>query len=273
MATMVLTIAGSAIGGYFGGPYGAMAGGMIGGMIGGVIDQTVLAAPGPKVRGPRLTDLLIQNASYGQPIARVWGQVAIAGNLIWQRPLKEVRTTRTQSSGGKGGSGPSSKSVTYSYYGRFAVGVCEGPIASFGRIWADGKLIRDAGGGGKYNGYFTFYTGTETQAPDPTMQAYEGVGATPAYRGLAYVVATDLPLADFGNRIPNLKIEVITKAGAAAAFDREFVGKTRYMHDTYGRRPATMSVAATGHSTDNYGNYILARSDLPAARRSPSGRT
>ena len=208
------------------------------------------------MKGPRLTDLLIQNASYGQPIARVWGQVAIAGNLIWQRPLKEVRTTKTQSSGGKGGSGPSSKSVTYSYYGRFAVGVCEGPIASFGRIWADGKLIRDAGGGGKYNGYFTFYTGTETQAPDPTMQAYEGVGATPAYRGLAYVVATDLPLADFGNRIPNLKIEVITKAGATAAFDSEFVGKSTYLHDTYVPRGDGV-FRSKGHSTDKYGNYIL----------------
>jgi hypothetical protein len=71
--------------------------------------------------------------------------VAFAGNLIWARPMKEVRSTKTQS-GGKGTSGPSSKSVTYSYYGRFAVGVCEGPIAQFGKIWADGKLIRDAGG-------------------------------------------------------------------------------------------------------------------------------
>jgi hypothetical protein len=65
--------------------------------------------------------------------------VAFAGNLIWARPLNEVRSTRTQS-GARGMGGPSSKSVTYSYYGRFAAGVCEGPIAQFGRIWADGKL-------------------------------------------------------------------------------------------------------------------------------------
>ena len=174
MATMVLTIAGSAIGGYFGGPIGGMIGAQLGSMAGALIDQAIFGSSAIKQKGPRVNDLLVQNASYGQPIARCWGQVAIAGNLIWQRPLKEVRTTRTQSSGGKGGSGPSTKSVTYSYFGRFAIGVCEGPIAQFARIWADGKLIRDAGGSGKYNGYFTFYTGTETQAADPTIQGYEG---------------------------------------------------------------------------------------------------
>src|SRR6266540_4645754 len=137
MAQMTLTMAGSAVGSYFGGPIGGMIGGTIGSMAGALIDNAIFGSSAQKVKGPRVNDLLVQNASYGQPIARCWGQVAIAGNLIWQRPLKEVRQTKTQSSGGKGSSGPSTKSVTYSYYGRFAIGVCEGPIASFGRIWAD----------------------------------------------------------------------------------------------------------------------------------------
>jgi len=257
MAQLALTVAGSAVGSYFGGPIGGMIGAQLGSMAGALIDQAIFGASAIKQTGPRVNDLLVQNASYGQPIAHCWGQVALAGNLIWQRPLKEVRSTRTQSSGGKGSSGPSAKNVTYSYYGNFAVGVCAGQIASFGRIWADGKLIRDAGGGGKYNGTMTFYTGTETQAPDPTIQSYEGVGATPAYRGLAYIVFTDLPLADFGNRVPNFKIEVISKAGAEAAFDSAFVGKTRYIYDTYGPSSGAHVRRSYGHATDSFGNYIL----------------
>ncbi|MEL7487725.1 MAG: glycoside hydrolase/phage tail family protein, partial [Pseudomonadota bacterium] len=50
------------------------------------------------------------------------------------------------------------------------------------------------------------YRGTEDQTPDPAMEAIEG--AAPAYRGLAYVVFEDMPLADFGNRIPQLAFEI-----------------------------------------------------------------
>ena len=45
------------------------------------------------------------------------------------------------------------------------------------------------------------------------IAAAEGQDQTPAYRGRAYVVFEDLPLADYGNRIPNLTFEVIADAG------------------------------------------------------------
>src|SRR5262249_12821489 len=38
-----------------------------------------------------------------------------------------------------------------------------------------------------------------------------GADNTPAYRGLAYVVFEDFPLADYGNRIPNFTFEVQRK--------------------------------------------------------------
>jgi hypothetical protein len=44
------------------------------------------------------------------------------------------------------------------------------------------------------------------------MEAVYGVGKVPAYRGLAYVVIEDFPLAAFGNRIPNFSFEVTRKA-------------------------------------------------------------
>src|SRR5512132_4708893 len=101
MAQMTLTMAGSAVGSYSGGPIGGMIGAQLGSMAGALIDQAIFGGSAIKQKGPRVNDLLVQNASYGQPIARCWGQVAIAGNLIWQRPLKEVRTTKTQSSGSR----------------------------------------------------------------------------------------------------------------------------------------------------------------------------
>src|SRR5690606_14242121 len=50
-----------------------------------------------------------------------------------------------------------------------------------------------------------FYQGTGTQQIDPTIESYEGVGNTPAYRHTAYVVIQDLQLADYGNALPNLE--------------------------------------------------------------------
>ena len=35
---------------------------------------------------------------------------------------------------------------------------------------------------------YRFYTGTEEQEPDSLIQSIEGIGKTPAYRGLGYIV-------------------------------------------------------------------------------------
>ena len=61
------------------------------------------------------------------------------------------------------------------------------------------------------------YLGTETQNPDPMIQADIGIGRTTAHRGLAYVVFDRLELAEFGNRIPNLTFEVEAQASATVA--------------------------------------------------------
>jgi hypothetical protein len=54
----------------------------------------------------------------------------------------------------------------------------------------------------------SFYPGNETQNPDPLIQGAMGATQTPAFRGLCYAVWEDFPLANFGNRIPNLRAEV-----------------------------------------------------------------
>ncbi len=49
--------------------------------------------------------------------------------------------------------------------------------------------------------------------------AREGADNAPAYRGLAYVVFERLPLADFGNRMPQLSFEVFRAVDAVRQRD------------------------------------------------------
>jgi len=220
VAQLTLTVAGYAIAG----PYG----GIIGGFIGGIVDRKWLFPQ--KVEGPRLGDLKIQISSYGQPIKEVWGTMRIAGNVIWADEIKEYDS----SEGGGCFGGP--EQISYSYSCSFAVGVCTGEIESISRIWADTECIYDARppdydtlprprdpdaptGKAPRRGGVTIpedlpdiYAGTETQGPDPTIEAVEGLGNVPGFRGLAYIVFKGFPLADYGNRIPNMTFEVIKHA-------------------------------------------------------------
>ncbi len=196
MATLVFAAAGRAIGGDIGQAIGAY--------IGQRIDQKLL---GPKGRqGPRLNDLAIQGSTYGAPIPRLYGANRVAGTVIWATELIE---SRRKVSAGKG----QPKSTVYSYSVSFAVALSARPIAGIGRIWADGKLLRGAGGDFKTETGFRLHHGGEGQPVDPLIAAAEGIANTPAYRGLAYVVFEAMQLADYGNRIPSLSFEVFGDAG------------------------------------------------------------
>lgn len=55
------------------------------------------------------------------------------------------------------------------------------------------------------------YLGTDAQNPDSYMEAARGgIGSTPGYRGLAYLMLQNWDLTDFGNRIPQIQFEVVT---------------------------------------------------------------
>lgn len=204
-----------AVAGYFtGGTSYILMGAAIGGAVGSALDPP----KGPKITGPRLSDLAQQTSSYGAAIPRIYGSVATLGNIFWieNNALKEHSHT---SGGGKGGGG-GSETTTYSYTATFAVGLCEGPIVGVRRIWAMGKLIYDAGtddvaqmivNNSVVSGFKVYY-GTDTQQPDPRMQAAVGAANCPAYRGLAYIVFYDFDLTDYGNSLmgAQIKVEVMT---------------------------------------------------------------
>jgi len=87
----------------------------------------------------------------------------------------------------------------------FAVAFCEGEVHRLGRIWADGQLLETDGL------VLRFYRGGEGQLPDSLIEASQG--DAPAYRGLCYLVVERLPLSRFGNRIPQLSVELCQVVG------------------------------------------------------------
>lgn len=212
MASLILGAAGSAVGaslGSFSLLGAAISGAQIGGALGASLGTQIDAAlmPSIKRQGSRLSDINLQSSTEGAPMPRVFGRMRLAGQLIWASRFKE--TSSVVHTGGKGTPTAGVATTTYAYSVSFAVGLCEGVINRIGRIWADGNLIDPA--------RFTLrlHTGDETQSPDPVIEEIEGAGNTPAYRGLAYVVFEDMPLAEFGNRIPQLQFEVIRSLGDA----------------------------------------------------------
>src|SRR6185295_1582501 len=169
-------------------------------------------------------------------------------------------SSSSAAAGGKGHlvSGPRTTTTTYSYFGNFAVGLCEGVIGGVGRIWADGKPLDTA--------HLTIHVhrGYEDQPVDDLILAKEGISNSPAYRGLAYVVFERLPLADFGNRIPQLSFAIIRPVGQLERMVRAVTlipGTTEF-----GYAPsAIVSVLAPGTSAQENRHVTSAASDVQAA--------
>lgn len=208
MASVILTAAGAAIGSSYAGIFGRVALGMTGTYLGGMIDNLIFGST-TKTKASRLDSLKVDDASYGAGIAKMYGKVRVAGNLIWSSDLIETVTTSTSSTGGKGG-GSKTVTETVTYKVNLAIALGESLIGGISRIWADGDLIYNYGWEDELlTGDFNVYLGTTNQLADPVMIAALGTANVPAYRGIAYVVLEGLQLEDFGNRIPNLEFELI----------------------------------------------------------------
>ncbi|KFE36329.1 baseplate multidomain protein megatron [Thioclava atlantica] len=203
MATILLSAAGAALGAGFGGTVlglsGAVIGRAVGATLGRVIDQQLLGGGSGSVETGRVDRLRLTSASEGEGLMRSWGRVRAAGQVIWATRFVESKRKR---GGGKG----KPKVVEYSYSVSLAIALGEGEILRVGRVWADGAELDP----NDLN--MRVYSGSEDQLPDPKIEAVEGVGEAPSYRGIAYVVFEDLELAPFGNRVPQFTFEVVRPA-------------------------------------------------------------
>lgn len=184
MATAILSNVGRATDG----PLGQM----IGSVVGGSIDRALTGTPGTAALG-------LQSSAYGEAIPRIYGTMRVSGGVLWSTGLTQNGTVLDKLVGGA--SGPS-------YSTNIAVGISARPIQGIGRIWADGKLMRDASGETSVAGAIRIYTGAEDQAADPLIVAVEGMAGAPAYRGIAYVVFDNLGLDDFANHVPQFGFDV-----------------------------------------------------------------
>ncbi|WP_120500968.1 glycoside hydrolase/phage tail family protein [Roseovarius sp. EL26] len=218
MATVVLSAVGGAIGGQIGGSVlglsTAAIGRFAGAMIGRSLDQRTMGRGSEVVETGRVRRLRLTGAGEGDAIARIYGRMRVSGQVIWATEFREwVKITEGSGGGGGGGGGgkgrrsapaPVTPTVReYKYAVSLAIALCEGEISQVGRVWADGnELTRD-------NLDMRVYYGTCDQLPDPKIEAVEGAGTVPAYRGTAYVVIENLELEQFGNRVPQFSFEVL----------------------------------------------------------------
>ena len=168
MATLLLSAAGSALGGALGGTVAglgtAVLGKAVGATLGAAIDQRLLGTGSEPVETGRVERFRVMGSSEGTPIARVFGRVRVAGQLIWSSRFRE--TVNEEEVGGKGGGGATMRE--YSYSVSIAVALCEGPVLRIGRIWADGMVLDQAGV------VVRLHRGGEAQLPDPLIAAIEG---------------------------------------------------------------------------------------------------
>jgi hypothetical protein len=190
--------------------------------------------------GPQLTDNRTTTATIGTPVAIGFGTFSVAGTVIWLAPY--TQTTE----GAKGGP----QQTTYQYNQSIALGLCEAvidgapsAIGGITRIWENGTIVYDIrpqlqadtaigqvaetdqeyanrlAASAAYAETFVLYLGSEDQMPDPTIEAIEGVGATPAFRGLAYIVYPNRLLQTAQAwRHPNFKFECY-QVGTGACSD------------------------------------------------------
>ena len=250
MATILLQTAGAFLGSFLG-PVGTAIGSAAGAMAGYAIDNAVIQST-RRYEGPRLSGMRPFQAEEGAVLPQVFGAARIAGSMIWATRFEETRTTRRQ--GVKGGP----KVTEYSYFANVAFALCEGPVAGVRRVWADGRELDLTGVD------MRVYTGAEDQLPDPLVEARQGTGNAPAYRGTAYVVFERLALDGFGNRVPQLQFEVLAPAGT---FHEEIRAVTLIPGATeYGLSPSLVTRDVRAGERETLNRHVLhGESDFTAA--------
>ncbi|MHA6645619.1 baseplate multidomain protein megatron [Mesorhizobium sp. A623] len=119
-------------------------------------------------------------------IPRLYGTARLGGKLIWATRFEESKSTRRQ-----GKLGP--KVTEYSYFANVAFLLCEGEIAGIRRIWADEREID------REKVDIRVYNDSLAQPVDPLIEAKQGAGNAPAYRGVIDAIGIDnyMPLSDW----------------------------------------------------------------------------
>lgn len=184
----------------------------------------VFTPGGQTSEGPRLDNLGAQSASEGSFIKQTYGTVLISGTLIHMEndrgeygQLIEERRSDTE---GANFFSSGNTVISYHYYLRGLVGICEGEI-QVNAIWANAVKIRDftdrvsvaeiQAMEEAYPGAFdVLLPGSYEQAP-PTIVETEGI----AFRGTAIHSIPEMALDEFGSGPPSFRYEVSPSSAAS----------------------------------------------------------
>ncbi|MBA2704812.1 MAG: hypothetical protein H0U60_13285 [Blastocatellia bacterium] len=216
-----------------------------------------------------MDDLRLTGSTFGAPIVWVYGKQKLAGTIIWWAGLCETKHTH--------GGFFTPRPTTYEYSVDLAVGVCRGPVTAIKKIWAEDTLLYDVDSG-ITPAWIRIYLGTPTQNPDSliTTERSEHHGdEAPAYRNLCYVVFEDMPLKDYGNRVPNFAFvvqngnsyqDMVLGDGAVAYYQGETVPGL-LADTTNGDYDLTLTGGALSQVTGKYGQALAATTTSGQADR------
>ena len=172
-------------------------------------------------------------SSYGAFIPRIYGSYVVSGNVFWHSGWGKF----TFRDGGV------SKFI---YLTNFALGLCEGSIDDVLRVWIGTKLVIDrritvdgsgiaqaddegviaratisgealgiTGAPGYGGARVTVFKGTEYQVTPAIMETVEGVGNSPGYRGMAYILFEDFAFGETST--PDIRVEVLANSNPVYA--------------------------------------------------------
>jgi hypothetical protein len=244
LATLLLSVGGQALGAALGGPVGATIGRALGALAGSAIDNQLFGEEAPTPKGA----VRLLGSQEGTAISRLYGWSRLSGNIIWATELERRTTT---SSGAKSTSSQNDDSTVVV---NLAVAFCEGEVAHLGRIWADGQLLDTR------NLTYRFHKGSSDQTPDSLIAAMQGSGNCPAYRGLCYIVFENLDIGQFGNRIPQISVELCRPVGDLEQNLRAVCvipGSTEFGYDPTPR----VRLLGYGETKTENAHHVVGRSD------------
>lgn len=257
MARQAATLTGAFIGAALGAP---QLGFFIGSLVGNAIDPV-------RIKAPSIGDISQQTSTEGVACPLYAGTAGGAGNLVYCSAPDIVDGGTSSGKGSQQVEEPDRAYITFII--RVGASLFDGPgyrvgITSLIKVWEDEKLVYDVSPtstileeSAKYAETFTFYPGDYTQLPDPDVEAIEGVGNVPAYRGRAIFVKKRYDCTDRKGTVPNFRFEV--SVDGATANPVVLVSDSRH----YSGSPADMTASPDSIGFSNAINMI---------RVSPDGR-
>lgn len=206
------TIIGGVVG-YFTGGIGFAAGAAIGGAVGGLLE------PKQRTETNRIDDIKVSISKYGDGIPETWGNNIPTATWIWSTYIIEIGE---EQEAGKGG-GAVNTNYRQFIHGLLCLGRTPpaGTTVAIRKLYINGKLNYDASVNltagqalaTEENPWqsILLFPGTDDQLPIPIIEAWEGIGNVPAFRGrlTAFVFGLECP----GGRVPQISAELVFNAG------------------------------------------------------------